>query len=92
MRFIICYDITDDSLRAKIVKILEDYGERIQYSVFEFNLTKAKILEMKHKLTKKKLLDKKRMSFTIYPICEDCYKKVERYGNNKLLDEKNIVF
>ena len=47
MRFIICYDITDDSLRAKIVKILEDYGERIQYSVFEFNLTKEKIVRQK---------------------------------------------
>ena len=92
MRFLICYDITDDSLRNKIVKILESYGERIQYSVFEFNLTKAKILEMKHKLIKKKLLDKKRMSFSIYPICEECYKKVERYGNNRLLNEKNIVF
>ena len=92
MRFLVCYDITDDLLRNKIVKILESYGERIQYSVFEFNLTKARILEMKNKLIKEKLLDKKRMSFSIYPLCEECYKKVERYGNNKLLDEKNIVF
>ena len=92
MRFLICYDIKDDSLRNKIVKILESYGERIQYSVFEFNLKKAKILEMKNKLIKKKILDKKRMSFSIYPICEECYKKVERYGNNRLLNEKNIVF
>ena len=92
MRFLICYDVVDDSLRSKIVKILESYGERIQYSVFEFNLTKARILEMKNKLIKRKLLNKKRMSFSIYPLCEECYKKVERYGNNKLLDEKNIVF
>ena len=47
---------------------------------------------MKNKLIKGKLLNKKKMSFSIYPICEECYKKVERYGNNKLLDEKNIVF
>lgn len=92
MRFIVCYDVTDDSLRSKIVKILESYGERIQYSVFEFNLNPAKIKEMKHKLIKRKLLDKKRMSFSIYPICEECYKKVERYGENKILNEKNIVF
>lgn len=92
MRFLICYDITNDLLRSKIVRILESYGERIQYSVFEFNLTKARILEMKNKLIKDKLLNKKKMSFSIYPICEECYKKVERYGNNKLLDEKNIVF
>lgn len=92
MRFLICYDVTDDKLRTKIVKILESYGERIQYSVFEFNLNKAKIIEMKHKMIKGKLLDKKQMSFSMYPLCEECYKKVERYGNNKLLNEKNIVF
>lgn len=92
MRFLICYDVVDDSLRSKIVKVLESYGERIQYSVFEFNLTKARVLEMKNKLIKKNLLNRKKMSFSIYPLCEECYKKVERYGNNKLLDEKNIVF
>jgi CRISPR-associated protein Cas2 len=92
MRFLICYDITEDNLRTKIVKVLESYGERIQYSVFEFNLNQAKILELKHKLIKRKLLDRSKMSFSIYPICEQCYKKIERYGDNKLLNEKNIVF
>lgn len=92
MRFLICYDVTDDSLRSKIVKVLESYGSRIQYSVFEFNLNPAKIKEMKYKLIKRKLLDKKRMSFSLYQLCENCYKKVERYGENKILDEKNIVF
>jgi CRISPR-associated protein Cas2 len=82
----------DDKLRAKIVRVLERYGERIQYSVFEFNLNPAKVVEMKHRLVKDKLLNKKQMSFSIYPICESCYKKVERYGENKILDEKNIVF
>lgn len=92
MRFLVCYDVVDDKLRARIVRILESYGERIQYSVFEFNLTPAKIHEMKHKLIKGKMLNKKRMSFSIYPICDSCYKKVERYGENKILNEKNIVF
>ncbi|MDR2527359.1 MAG: CRISPR-associated endonuclease Cas2 [Rickettsiales bacterium] len=92
MRFLICYDVADDSLRNKIVKILESYGERVQYSVFEFNLNPARVKEMKYKLIKRKLLDRKKMSFSIYSICENCYKKVERYGENKILNEKNIVF
>jgi CRISPR-associated protein Cas2 len=33
-RFVIAYDITDDRLRDKIAKLLQEYGERIQYSVF----------------------------------------------------------
>lgn len=92
MRFLICYDIKNDKIRGNIVKILESYGERIQYSVFEFNLNEAKIIEMKNKLFRKKILNRKDLSFSVYPICESCYKKVERYGNNKILCENNIVF
>lgn len=92
MRFLICYDIGDDTIRSKVVKILENYGARVQYSVFEFNLNPAKILEMKHKLLKKKLIDRKWINFTIYPLCENCYHKVERFGDSKILDEKTIVF
>ncbi len=33
--FIVSYDIPNDRRRAKIAKILEDFGERVQYSVFE---------------------------------------------------------
>jgi CRISPR-associated protein Cas2 len=88
----VCYDITDDKIRSRAVKILEDYGERVQYSVFEFNLNPAKILEMKHKLLKKKLIDRKWVSFTIYPLCENCYNKTERFGDSRILDEKTIVF
>jgi CRISPR-associated protein Cas2 len=91
MKFLVCYDIVDDKLRVKIVRILEHYGIRVQYSVFEFNLTPAKIIEMKHKLTKDKLLDEKKISFSIYPICDTCYKKIERYGDNKILEEKYIL-
>jgi len=92
MRFLICYDITDDKIRSKAVKILENYGVRVQYSVFEFNLNPAKILEMKYKLLKKKLIDQKFVSFTIYPLCENCYNKVERFGDSRILDKKTIVF
>lgn len=31
MRIIISYDISDLKLRNKLVKILEKYGERVQY-------------------------------------------------------------
>jgi CRISPR-associated protein Cas2 len=92
MRFLICYDVIDDKLRNSLVRILEVYGERIQYSVFEFNLNPAKFSEMKHKLRKSKIFDRNKLSLSIYPICESCYRKAERYGINKLLNEKNIVF
>jgi len=91
MRFILCYDIESDSKRARLVKILEEYGERIQYSVFEFKLSEACYLEMMDKIEKAGLLNDNICSISIYPTCEACYKKIERYGANKILTEDNIV-
>jgi CRISPR-associated protein Cas2 len=91
MRFILCYDIESDCKRARLVKILEDYGERIQYSVFEFKLSDACYLRMMDKIKKAGILDDKVCTLSIYPICEACYKKVERFGTNKLLNEDNII-
>ena len=44
--FFIVYDFSSDSRRAKFVKTLEKYGIRIQFSIFEFSLTKARKIEM----------------------------------------------
>lgn len=33
--YVICYDIPDDKRRKKISDLLEVYGSRVQYSVFE---------------------------------------------------------
>ena len=34
---IVCYDISNTKLRTKFSKFLEQYGYRLQYSVFELN-------------------------------------------------------
>ena len=39
--YLVSYDITSDKRRRKIAKILENYGKRIQYSVFECDLDEA---------------------------------------------------
>ena len=35
MRNLVSYDIPDDKRRTKFAKIFEDFGDRVQYSVFE---------------------------------------------------------
>lgn len=34
----ITYDISDDRIRYRVAKILENHGSRVQYSVFECRL------------------------------------------------------
>lgn len=49
--FIIFYDITNNRKRLKISKTLENYGERIQKSVFKCNLSERNFSILTDKLS-----------------------------------------
>lgn len=46
-RTLICYDVPDDRRRSKLSKLLEKYGDRVQYSVFVVDISPAKMLRLK---------------------------------------------
>ncbi|MDO5633427.1 MAG: CRISPR-associated endonuclease Cas2 [Micrococcus sp.] len=46
-RTLVAYDIPSDKRRAKVARILEEYGDRIQYSVFVLDLLPAGSIRMK---------------------------------------------
>ena len=46
-RFIIAYDVTDDQRRTRVAKLLESYGDRIQYSVFLVDVKMAKMVRLR---------------------------------------------
>jgi CRISPR-associated protein Cas2 len=73
MRFIVAYDISSDSKRTKAAKILEDFGLRIQYSVFECDLNTKELNELKKRLSE--LINKKSDSVFFVPLCQSCYSK-----------------
>ena len=78
MKYFISYDISSDRKRNKASKILEDYGIRIQYSLFECELDKDRYLELKEILVK--LISKKTDSLLFLDVCERCMTKKEFVG------------
>lgn len=50
-RYLVAYDIPDDSRRNKIAKKLESYGDRVQYSVFVVDSRPAKLMRLRQDLT-----------------------------------------
>ncbi|MEM5777454.1 MAG: CRISPR-associated endonuclease Cas2 [Candidatus Aenigmatarchaeota archaeon] len=80
MIHIVTYDIQDDKIRNRASKILEDYGIRVQESVFECNLDSAKYSEMLGRL---KELNHGDISIRIYPVCKTCYSKAIGIGEVK---------
>jgi len=79
--YIISYDITSNKLRRKIAKELENYGIRVQYSVFECDISKAKLKEAYVKLVHL-MEDVEEGSIRCYELCQNCEQKVRVIGTD----------
>jgi CRISPR-associated protein Cas2 len=78
-RVIIAYDVTDDRRRYRFCKLLERYGERIQYSVFELYITQKELYKLVDDLHQ--LMDSKADRLLVMRLCGGCHTSIGRYGN-----------
>jgi len=81
MYYIVSYDIEKDSKRNRVAKTLKDFGQRVQYSVFECNTDKKHYLRLKDKL--EKIINPKTDSIIFYHLCKRCDGNIERIGLDK---------
>ncbi len=81
--YVVSYDIDVDKTRNKIAKTLLNYGRRVQYSVFECDLTHEKYEEMYEKLSEL-MTDEIEGSIRIYRICVRCEEKMVIMGINSV--------
>ena len=85
MHVVITYDISEDKRRTKIHKILSSYGQWMQFSVFECNLTATQYTKLCNRLNK--LITPEEDSIRFYFLCECCQRKVERIGGITVRDD-----
>ena len=83
MFWIVSYDIPNDRRRGRVSKLLEGYGRRVQYSVFECDLddeTKVDTLEkrLRHEV------DADEDDIRFYPLNRADLKRVRLLGKAKL--------
>jgi CRISPR-associated protein Cas2 len=76
--YIIVYDIPCDKRRKKIADLLEGYGQRVQYSVFECILTYQKYQELQRRLHKQVNLSEDSIRF--YPVSKHTFNQIETWG------------
>jgi len=48
--YLVCYDICDDKRLRMVFRIMRGYGDHLQYSVFECQLTAADMVELRARL------------------------------------------
>ncbi len=82
MRYIICYDISENSVRTRLAKYLESIAWRVQYSVFTFEGSEAKMHVVRNQL-RAIVETAETPHILIIPLCASCAGKTWRIGELK---------
>ena len=86
---VVSYDISDDKKRSKVAHILEDYGQRVQYSVFECLLEPEQLKKMKSAV--ERVIKPRKDRVRYYFICQKCLKKSEVTSGPEVLHETDVI-
>lgn len=94
MMVLVSYDVsTTDSdgkrrLR-KVAKICQNYGQRVQNSVFEINVDYGTFLKVKDKLLKE--INDNEDSLRIYYLGNNWKRRVEHFGAKETYDSEGVL-
>ena len=78
----IAYDVPNDKRRLKVARLLERYGERVQYSVFEMWLTAEEADVVRRELLA--IINPEEDQVRIYRLCEACVRRIVVLGNGEV--------
>ncbi len=85
--WIISYDISNDKIRRKVSRHLQDHGNRVQYSVFECRLNNQQLNDLRMEVSA--MIDPETDTIRWYPLCHWCETKINWQGNGKKTDANN---
>ena len=85
----ISYDIVEDKKRLKLMKFLRDFGDRVQKSVFECNLSPETFTMVRAEV--EKIINKKKDRVRYYKICKGCFDRIEISGWGEVTEEEEFT-
>ncbi|MGF1575130.1 MAG: CRISPR-associated endonuclease Cas2 [Cyanophyceae cyanobacterium] len=87
--YVVTYDIPSDKRRKKVSDLLEGYGQRVQYSVFECVLVPEQYRDLQRRLQARLDLAEDQVRF--YPLSAHTLSRIETWGGPKLLSPPNSI-
>ena len=90
MKYIISYDIKDDRLRDRVMKYLEKFATRLQFSVFTCELVPERSAVVWKKLLKI-TAEEENCLLMMAPLCKTCAKGMRIQGNPLESEKKFFV-
>ena len=85
---VVSYDIRSNRRRYKVMKTLEGFGTRVQFSVFECKLKPKEIDDLRKRLNK---LCGHEDSIRFYFMGAEDVKRIERLGDPRAVDERIFI-
>ncbi|MCX7817863.1 MAG: CRISPR-associated endonuclease Cas2 [Kiritimatiellae bacterium] len=90
MLMVVAYDIRDPRRLARVARHCEDYGGRVQYSVFEVRLTADRFDHFWEEI--QRLIDPREDRLVAYRVCQECARKIRISGTQTLTPESPSAF
>ncbi|APB32484.1 CRISPR-associated protein Cas2 [Gloeomargarita lithophora Alchichica-D10] len=87
--YLVTYDIPADRRRRKTAHLLEGYGQRVQYSVFECRLDAQRYRELQKRLQHHFDLSEDHLRF--YPMTEHTLGQIEVWGGAKPAQLQDLI-
>jgi CRISPR-associated protein Cas2 len=86
---LITYDVNTETEAGKkrlrkVAKQCQNYGQRVQYSVFECVIDAAQLAQLKHRLLR--LINPEKDSLRFYYLGNEWRKRVEHFGSKVSID------
>lgn len=94
MMVLVTYDVSTTETKGrtrlrKVAKECQNYGQRVQNSVFEINVDYGTFLKVKDKLLK--LIDENEDSIRFYYLGKNWRNRVEHYGAKETYDSEGVI-
>jgi len=84
MDMLVAYDIADIKRLRKVAKIMENYGKRVQKSIFEVSLSPAVFKKMKYQIDT--TIEQGEDGVKYFPLCIKCSVATEIIGQGDFID------
>ncbi len=78
MLYVAAYDVADPRRLYRVARVMKDYGQRVQYSVFEMDLASSAFESLRRRTEQE--LDTTADGVKYYPLCARCRALVYAFG------------
>ena len=85
---VVAYDVRDRRRLRRVATVMEQYGIRVPFSVFECRLNKERMTRLLDDI--KRVINRRHDKVTVITLCQSCVQRSERFIENGITADANV--